>query len=195
MRTDWDALEFTKTRGWELRDRDDDELVEYAGLLAWCRRRGWVEAATADAIAREAGRRPRAARAALTRARALRDLAYAVLRTLGTGHRPDPGQLREVAAWVERYASVRQLVETNGGIAWSWAIDPAHLDHPLAPIAWSLAELLVAPEAARVHLCEGDDCGWLFIDASRAGSRRWCTMSDCGNLMKVRRHRGRSRQE
>ncbi|MFE7743242.1 CGNR zinc finger domain-containing protein [Nocardia sp. NPDC057455] len=34
------------------------------------------------------------------------------------------------------------------------------------------------------------DCGLLFVDASRPGRRRWCSMDRCGNLSKVRRYRG-----
>ncbi|MCL4825828.1 MAG: CGNR zinc finger domain-containing protein [Caldilinea sp.] len=31
-------------------------------------------------------------------------------------------------------------------------------------------------------------CGWLFFDASRNRSRRWCSMEDCGNRAKARLH-------
>ncbi|MER9651090.1 CGNR zinc finger domain-containing protein [Mesorhizobium sp. M0199] len=33
-------------------------------------------------------------------------------------------------------------------------------------------------------------CGWLFVDISRGGKRRWCNMRVCGNREKVARHRG-----
>jgi predicted RNA-binding Zn ribbon-like protein len=32
-------------------------------------------------------------------------------------------------------------------------------------------------------------CGWLFLDTSRGGKRRWCNMRVCGNREKVSRHR------
>ena len=32
-------------------------------------------------------------------------------------------------------------------------------------------------------------CGWLFLDTSRGGKRRWCSMRVCGNREKVSRHR------
>lgn len=32
-------------------------------------------------------------------------------------------------------------------------------------------------------------CGWLFVDTSRGGRRRWCSMRTCGNREKVSRHR------
>jgi predicted RNA-binding Zn ribbon-like protein len=38
---------------------------------------------------------------------------------------------------------------------------------------------------ARVRLCPGRDCAWLFLDAS--GRRRWCSMTTCGSREKMRR--------
>ncbi|MBU8809584.1 CGNR zinc finger domain-containing protein [Mycolicibacterium goodii] len=32
-------------------------------------------------------------------------------------------------------------------------------------------------------------CEWLFLDTSRGGKRRWCSMQICGNREKVSRHR------
>ncbi len=40
--------------------------------------------------------------------------------------------------------------------------------------------------------CAADNCNWLFYDASRNRSRRWCDMRDCGNRAKVRRFRKRA---
>ncbi|AFU02505.1 hypothetical protein O3I_022750 [Nocardia brasiliensis ATCC 700358] len=36
-------------------------------------------------------------------------------------------------------------------------------------------------------------CAWLFLDTSRGGKRRWCSMQVCGNREKVSRHRGQVR--
>jgi predicted RNA-binding Zn ribbon-like protein len=57
------------------------------------------------------------------------------------------------------------------------------------------AELLTSSDRlTRVHQCEGETCGWLFVDSTRNRSRRWCVMSDCGNVAKVRRFRQRNRR-
>jgi predicted RNA-binding Zn ribbon-like protein len=194
MRTDWHALGFTKTRGWEARDRQADDLADYAGLASWCERRGILSGAEARAYRALALSRPRMAGAAVHRAHDLRRSIYDVLRHVGTGNTPTREQLDDFTARAKRYARLRRLEAMADGVTWTWRLDPGCLEHPLAPIAWSMTELLVSPELARVHLCEADDCGWLFVDGSRPGSRRWCDMSDCGNLAKVRRFRARKRQ-
>ncbi|HEV2853834.1 MAG TPA: CGNR zinc finger domain-containing protein [Thermoanaerobaculia bacterium] len=35
------------------------------------------------------------------------------------------------------------------------------------------------------------DCGWMYVDCSRNGLRRWCEMETCGTLEKSRRRRER----
>jgi predicted RNA-binding Zn ribbon-like protein len=57
----------------------------------------------------------------------------------------------------------------------------------LAPVIWSAADLLTRADH-RVRRCANEACLWLFIDESKAGTRRWCDMSSCGNRAKSRRH-------
>jgi predicted RNA-binding Zn ribbon-like protein len=43
----------------------------------------------------------------------------------------------------------------------------------------------------RIRECSGDTCNLIFLDTSRPGNRRWCSMERCGNRNKVRTHRAR----
>ncbi|MFD6053907.1 CGNR zinc finger domain-containing protein [Agromyces sp. NPDC060279] len=63
----------------------------------------------------------------------------------------------------------------------------------LSTIARDAVDLLGAANAERIRVCAGDDCDIVFLDTSRAGSRRWCSMQRCGNRAKVRAHRARKR--
>lgn len=51
-----------------------------------------------------------------------------------------------------------------------------------------------SPWQVRVKACGG--CGWLFVDRTRNGSRRWCISAMCGSRDKARRyyHRKKARQ-
>jgi predicted RNA-binding Zn ribbon-like protein len=40
---------------------------------------------------------------------------------------------------------------------------------------------------ARLKVCDRDSCRWAYYDASRNQVRRWCSMADCGNYVKMRR--------
>lgn len=52
---------------------------------------------------------------------------------------------------------------------------------------------LLARGPDRVRTCANPDCALWFEDTTRPGSRRWCSMSACGNRLKARRHHRRSR--
>jgi predicted RNA-binding Zn ribbon-like protein len=56
-------------------------------------------------------------------------------------------------------------------------------------VALSAADLLTSPAREHVHGCGNTEtCTWVFIDESKNHSRRWCSMKDCGNRVKARRH-------
>lgn len=63
----------------------------------------------------------------------------------------------------------------------------------LARLATPFVAAIAAGEAARFRICANDGCRWVFRDGSRAGRRRWCDMSSCGNRAKVARYRSRRR--
>lgn len=64
----------------------------------------------------------------------------------------------------------------------------------LAAVARDGVELLGGPLAARIRECAGEGCALLFVDASRSGERRWCSMTGCGNKAKVAELRRRRRE-
>jgi predicted RNA-binding Zn ribbon-like protein len=60
-----------------------------------------------------------------------------------------------------------------------------------APIATAVAELLSNLPPARLRKCEA--CVVHFLDTSKKGSRRWCSMNICGNKIKVAAYQQRKR--
>ena len=58
----------------------------------------------------------------------------------------------------------------------------------LAPVLWSAGDLLAGPRLGRVRRCANPQCLWLFLDDSKTGNRRWCSMATCGNRAKAHRH-------
>jgi predicted RNA-binding Zn ribbon-like protein len=63
----------------------------------------------------------------------------------------------------------------------------------LSTLARDAIDLFGGPLAGRVRECAAENCGLLYVDASRPGTRRWCSMEVCGNRAKVRAHRGAQR--
>jgi predicted RNA-binding Zn ribbon-like protein len=63
----------------------------------------------------------------------------------------------------------------------------------LAAIARSAVELITGPELAEMQQCASPSCSLMFIDRSRPGRRRWCSMERCGNRAKTAAYRRRRR--
>jgi predicted RNA-binding Zn ribbon-like protein len=177
------ALDFTNTvnsRGARYRP---DVLRSYADLLDWAIRVGVLTSEEASPL-RDLPREQ--AEAALERAKALREALYRVFSSAGS---PDPVDLDVVQKNLRSAQDWRILAASPDGYRWSWKPgDPDAVAHRVASAA---TELLVSPVLSRVHVCPGTNCGWLFLDTSRAGRRLWCSEETCGNRDRVRRWRER----
>jgi len=55
-------------------------------------------------------------------------------------------------------------------------------------------QLLAQPPTARLKQCPGDQCGWLFLDSTKRGNRRWCEMRKCGQEAKDHHRRRQQRR-
>ncbi len=71
---------------------------------------------------------------------------------------------------------------------------PAGLAAALGRILGVLAQAAADGTLDRLKVCSNDVCRWAYFDASRNRSGRWCTMAVCGNRIKSRAFRGRSRR-
>ena len=176
------ALDFVNTVG-GLRDDppdpDDEALETYDDLVAWSRRLGLPLAS---------GRRTRAAEErAVESAHELRALIYAIFRAYADGGEPDPRRLARLRD-AEREALGH--AELRPG-SWSWP-PSRDLASPLRPVVHAAVELLTHGPLDRIKTC--GNCRWLFLDQSRNGSRRWCSMEECGTEVKARRFVERRRE-
>jgi predicted RNA-binding Zn ribbon-like protein len=177
-------------------ERASDQPIEllkgFQDLLDWAVQAGAVTRAESLPLATEALRHPAAAAATLGRVRQFREAVFAVCRAAAE-RRPVPrGALAILNRAIGRSLANRRLVRSGRGFALAWrGSDRPNLDRVLWAAAASAADLLTSPDLARVKVCPGSGCAWLFLDRSRNGTRRWCDMSVCGNRAKARRHYAR----
>jgi predicted RNA-binding Zn ribbon-like protein len=67
-------------------------------------------------------------------------------------------------------------------------IDGAGVRGALGFILAIAARAMIEGSWARLKVCPGEHCGWVFYDNSRNLSGRWCSMSVCGGRAKARAH-------
>lgn len=69
---------------------------------------------------------------------------------------------------------------------------PAPVAGILSIIARDAIELFSGEHHDRVRRCLGHDCSLYFVDRSRRGNRRWCSMSACGEKASSAAYRRRN---
>jgi predicted RNA-binding Zn ribbon-like protein len=186
------SLDFANTADWHATDQPFEFLTSYSELVAWSQHVSILTAPKAQHLLEEAARRPTEASAVLARTIALREAVYRLFSAISHGLSPQADDLAIFNAELSTVLSHSQIVLTAEGFAWNRLGDEDALDQMLWPVVHDAAELLTSDELNRVGQCVDDRCGWLFLDLSRNRSRRWCSMKDCGNRAKARRHYRRS---
>lgn len=189
------CLDFTNTMDPRLGNYPHDYLADYADLIDWGQYVGLLTEGEAVSLQREAADRPTEASMAFERAIALREAMYRVFSAVAHRTIPEITDLDTLkAAFVEAMTHA-QLILTSHGFRWDWSEKKA-LDQMLWPIVHSAVELLTSEEVKKVKECPGvGDCGWLFLDTSKNGSRQWCSMDGCGSRAKMRRQYARKRAD
>lgn len=90
--------------------------------------------------------------------------------------------------------SYAELIRTKGKFEKRIHASFNEPEHLLLPIAESACDLLCFSDFSLIKKCENDACVLYFYDTTKNHSRRWCSMSACGNRMKVAAHYRRLRE-
>ena len=185
------ALDFVNTVGNRLnrlKRRDHiqsiDDLVRWAGLAG-------------IALPASSVRRPsaRASRDLLSRARGLRESLHRLFASVVDAKRPRPTDVAALTGEIRRARAFERLVHVGARFEWQPEAGVPSLDRLFAEVALDAADLLVSSRNHDLRRCRDADCGWLFLDRSQGHRRTWCSMADCGNRSKARRHYALTRRE
>lgn len=173
------ALDLLATLG----GRQTNPLERLAGpqdLDAWLLASG--------ALTLPAGRsRPGATRAQLEDTRALRETIYRLLDAALSGRQAGADDISAINRWARQAPSPPQLARDLTLLPG----DGDAIGAVLSAIARQSIELITGKELQRVRRCAG--CSLLFLDRSRPGRRKWCSMDRCGNRSKTARYRASHR--
>jgi len=184
------CLDFCNTVGGKREGVARECLNRYEDFVSWSEQAGLIENSCLESRLRRAARRPAEAVEVLHRSVKLRESIYCILLALRNHKRPSEKDLAVLNSELSHSQNRLQVAAKKEGFDWEWREGRNALDDPLGPIARSAAELLTSSDAlTHLRQCQGDNCGWLFLDSSKNHSRCWCDMRDCGNRAKVRRHR------
>lgn len=166
-----------------------DWLDGYPRLIEWAQLSDIAAEIKVSRLRSEAKRSPAAAATALHRAKEFRETFHSVCGSLFRRRAPSPEDVRELERIWRRTLTRVSIAAVDGRL--KAVLDPSRsgLDHILDRLVLEGVELLRDLPLGRARVCEGERCGWLFIDSSKGGQRVWCDMATCGNAAKSRRFR------
>ncbi|WP_353943925.1 CGNR zinc finger domain-containing protein [Streptomyces sp. HUAS MG91] len=158
-----------------------EHLRTPADLSHWSRAARLSDAPLPDATPR-----------ALDQARQLREALH---RTFLHAAKPAPDDLDTISTWSARSLPGPRLTTAEND-APTLCRPRLHLTGDLLTlIARDGVDLLTGRHSHRIRECAAPDCTLLFVDVSRPGRRRWCSMDVCGARAKMAGYRARRTRE
>jgi predicted RNA-binding Zn ribbon-like protein len=187
------ALDFVNT----VTGRDQsprDWIDSYLRLLEWAAFVHLLPERILRALAKKAQAKPRAAAMALARAKVLREALFEVVTRIISRRAPPKRALEFLHQYWIAGTKAHELRFDDGRVFVNLRNDALDFDMIASLVAYRMAEQVLSLPTERLHICQGPNCSWVFIDSSKAGRRRWCDMAVCGNAAKFRRFQKRSRR-
>ena len=159
--------------------RDMSDLIYWAA-----NKTGHIGPRRAEAMEARAMADPGEAKAFYEGALLLRELFYRMFLSVSEGQPLEAEDLRRFNEYVTEYFAHVRLQQSDKGCftGWDWEMGDFHT--LTAYLVKSASDLLLSEDKlGRVKACPS--CGWLFLDATKNGKRRWCSMKSCGSNAKA----------
>src|SRR5262249_46772062 len=154
-----------------------EKLANFNDFLNWGELAGVLQTLDVRRLTKIAARREKYAALVLERGRKLREALYRIFKCAIENWEPESTDLEIFTRELLLARNQERLMRSGGAFQWTGRDAPEALDRVLWLIAKSAGELLTSPkDLEHLRQCEGAECGWLFLDASRNHSRQWCSM-------------------
>jgi predicted RNA-binding Zn ribbon-like protein len=177
-----------------------DFLVDPAALLRWATRSGLIEEDAAPAVAQAWTDSPQSGAAALHSATEIREALHTVFRASIDAASSDTEKVGVAletihSQWLSSAGRSELVFAVGNDAAGRIVFGNAPQRLVQDRLVEAAMEGVTSLPRERIHRCptEFGGCGWLFLDQSRNGSRRWCRMADCGSKVKADRLTDRRR--
>jgi predicted RNA-binding Zn ribbon-like protein len=177
------CLDYVNTIPDRFDNSNRDLLPAFNDLIYWAKKAKVVDSAGITGLEKVAASNERKTKEFFAEAIHLRSLIYSIFLPISQQQKLKLSDLDQFNKLVSRYFPFLQLTAERDGFTEQWNFDSNHFYSITAPIIKSAYELLLSDKLHRVKQCPS--CGWLFLDTTKNGKRRWCSMQDCGSNAKA----------
>ncbi len=180
------CLDFINT----MHDRSLENSFDYIGegypsLLNWCEYAGVWDRATLlklQTLKNNEAAQNKVHQAAIE----LRNILFSLFSAMAD-HAPLPAaDLSGFNYFLSETLLHKRVVADGTQLTSAWDLSICRFDMILLPVVEAAYQLLIGGDHQKIKKCPA--CGWVFIDKSKGGRRRWCSMDTCGTIDKSRRY-------
>lgn len=186
------SIDYANTLEWR-GSTAHDTLTRLSDLITWLTSSGALTPEAAASLSRWFEQHPRHAATVFLEAIENRETLYRLLRAKALGEPLLSSDLARLNHALNQTAARTRLDDAGSHLGWRVEVKPT-APAILTAVLWSGADLLANPAPVRLRECANERCLWLFLDDSKGGTRRWCSMQSCGNRAKAHRHYLKQRQ-
>lgn len=171
-------------------DNHYDYLANYNDFIEWCSKLGIVNSQSIQTLRKLDGAYPAEASAALNRIKEIRRILHGFVSAIA---QQDEGKklifLPEANLLVADALSRHHLQYDGNKFFMEQTQTSINFLFPVWKILYSLVHLVTNHDLHRIKECPA--CGWVFLDETRNGSRKWCNPKHCGTSDKMKRYNKR----
>lgn len=184
------CLDFVNTQV-VLEGRPVDLLGNFGDWIAWLVQAGLIGADIGSRAMRKWEGRP-AGKLAFEKALVFRSVLTRMAERIVRGGAIEDETIGRINELFCHGLGYTQVVRAATGFAKRVAVELIEPGQLVFPLAESAANLLCGSDLALVKKCGNPQCVLYFYDTTKNHARRWCSMSICGNRMKVAAYYRRS---
>jgi len=187
------CLDFVNTIPDRVDGTNRDHLGSFNDLIYWARKAKAIDNNSFNALEKAGSINEKKTKDFFNEAINLRSLIYAIFKPLSSKQKINPHDLESLNKLTNKYFPFLEISAQKDGFTEQWNFEPGHFYSITGPIVKSSYELLLSDKLSRVKECP--NCGWLFLDSTKNGKRRWCSMQDCGSNVKALEYYYRKKKE
>ena len=178
------CLDFVNTIHDRINEPERDYWVTHVHLLQWALKAGIIRPGNYEALLKHFESSSVLGPKLLKETIKVRELLYRIFHPLSSGKKIAKKDLKAFNAILSKCLSHLRLKAHDKGFSQSWQLIPGESMIVIAPVIYSAYELLLSDRLNKIKECS--NCGWLFLDTTKNGIRRWCSMSTCGSIVKAK---------
>ena len=169
-------------------------LGDYIDFIAWCKKLSIYNNSYLNSLQKIATTEPAKCTTAMKTIKEVRELLYHFISAIAAKKYKEVRRLLPaINEWIAASLSHVCFEFKSNQFISAYDQKLPDLISPLWKVLHSLYDLLTKEDTEKVKECPR--CGWVFLDTTKNGKRRWCDPAECGTADKMKRYYKRKKEE